>query len=69
MKYRDIIRILLDHGFMLIRQKGSHRQYEGFVAGQRMRVTIACHNESEDVLANVLASIIRQSGLPKKLFR
>jgi hypothetical protein len=34
-----------------------------------MLVTIAFHRESDEVLPEPLASIIRQSGLPKKLFR
>jgi predicted RNA binding protein YcfA (HicA-like mRNA interferase family) len=70
MKYRDVIRLILAHGFTLKRHKGSsHRAYEGFIDGRRRVVTIACHSESDDVLPNVLASIIRQSGLPKRLFR
>lgn len=69
MKYRDVIRVLTNHGFRPVRQKGSHRQYEGLVDGRRHMVTIACHSENDDVLPNVLASIIRQSGLPKRLFR
>lgn len=69
MKYRDAIRELLRNGFVLVRQKGSHRQYEGFVDGTRHLVTISCHSESEDILPNTMQSIIRQSGLPKRLFR
>jgi predicted RNA binding protein YcfA (HicA-like mRNA interferase family) len=69
LKYRTIIQVLTSHGFVLIRQKGSHRQFEGFIAGKRHVVTIACHSENEDVLPNTLQSIIRQSGLPKRLFR
>jgi predicted RNA binding protein YcfA (HicA-like mRNA interferase family) len=68
-KYREVIAILERHGFVLARHRGSHRRYKGVVNGKVMLVTIACHRESDDVLAETLASIIRQSGLPKALFR
>ncbi len=32
-------------------------------------VSVACHRESDDIKPGTLASMIRQSGLPKKLFR
>lgn len=69
MKFRDIIRVLVDHGFELKRQSGSHRIYEGFAGGLRRVVTVAGHRESDDVLPKTLGSIIRQSGLPKDRFR
>lgn len=69
MKYRDAIRLLTQNGYVLVRQKGSHRQYEGWVDDERHLVTIACHSENEDILPHTLQSIIRQSGLSKKLFR
>jgi predicted RNA binding protein YcfA (HicA-like mRNA interferase family) len=69
MNYRAAVRLLLDHGFVLLRQEGSHRQYEGMIGGRRRIVTIAYHQASDDVRARTLASIVRQSGLPKRLFR
>jgi predicted RNA binding protein YcfA (HicA-like mRNA interferase family) len=69
MKFRELIRILEDHGFELARQRGSHRTYKGEVGGQVRIVVVACHNESHDVKPGTLSSMIRQSGLPKKLFR
>jgi predicted RNA binding protein YcfA (HicA-like mRNA interferase family) len=69
MKFRDVENRLLDHGFALIRQQGSHRHYQGYVDGRRRIVTLAYHSRNEDVLPKTLASIIRQSGLPKRLFR
>ena len=69
MKFRDSIRILEANGFMLDRQRGSHRTYKGVVAGKMRVVIIACHRESDDIKPGTLSSIIRQSGLPKRLFR
>jgi predicted RNA binding protein YcfA (HicA-like mRNA interferase family) len=69
MKFRDLIRILEDHGFELARQRGSHRTYKGQVSGELRVVVIAYHRESDDIRPGTLSSMIRQSGLPKKLFR
>ena len=68
MKIRDVVAILLDEGFVLDRRRGSHRQYEGRVAGKRRVVTVA-GRDGDDVNPKNLGSMIRQSGLPKKLFR
>lgn len=69
MKYREAERLLLDHAFVLTRQDGSHRRYEGFVGGKRRLVTLAPHSWNDDINKDVLAFIRRQSGLPKRLFR
>ena len=68
MKVRDVIRVLTDKGFRLVRRKGSHRQFEGFVDGERRLVTVA-GKEGDDVKAGTLAAIRQQSGLPRRLFR
>lgn len=68
MKVRDVVRILEGHGFRRKRWKGSHRQFEGVVNGQRRLVTVA-GKEGEDVARPTLASIMRQSGLPARAFR
>ncbi len=69
MKYRDVEKLLLAHRFELIRQQGSHRHFQGFVDGKRCIVTLAYHSRNDDVLPKTLASIIRQSGLSKRLFK
>jgi predicted RNA binding protein YcfA (HicA-like mRNA interferase family) len=70
MKFRDFIRILVRHGFALDRQGGSsHRVYKGRVGGRTRLVVVACHSENDDIKAGTLASMIRQSGLPKRAFR
>jgi predicted RNA binding protein YcfA (HicA-like mRNA interferase family) len=67
-KYRDFIRLLEEHGFRQTRQKGSHRRYEGLVSGKLQLVTVS-GKPGDEVLPQTLASMIRQSGLPKRLFR
>ena len=69
MKYRDIIRLLTAHGFILDRQSGSHRSYKGVVGGKVRLVVVAYHRESDDIAPGTLASMVRRSGLDKKLFR
>ena len=68
MKVREVIRVLTDNGFHKDRQSGSHRQFEGFVNGERRLVTVA-GKESREVRPGTLASIKQQSGLPTELFR
>jgi predicted RNA binding protein YcfA (HicA-like mRNA interferase family) len=68
-KYRDFIKIIEAYGFKQIRQGAtSHRQYEGIIKGKRQMVTIAGEG-GDDILPKTLASMKRQSGLPKKTFR
>jgi predicted RNA binding protein YcfA (HicA-like mRNA interferase family) len=69
MKFRDFVRILARHGFELDRQRGSHRVYKGRIGGRTRLVVVACHSENHDIRAGTLASMIRQSGLPKSTFR
>ena len=68
MKFRDVIAILVRNGFRLDRHRGSHRQFEGWAAGKRRPITIA-GNDGEDVPSWTFGSIVRQSGLPRTLFR
>ena len=70
MKFRDFIRILVRHGFELDRQSGSsHRVYKGRIGSTTRLVVVACHSENDDIKPGTLASMIRQSGLPKRTFR
>ncbi|MCY4200918.1 MAG: type II toxin-antitoxin system HicA family toxin [Gammaproteobacteria bacterium] len=52
----------------LVRQKGSHRRFEGVVDGQNCGVTVA-GKEGDEMNKATLASIRRQSNLPRELFR
>jgi predicted RNA binding protein YcfA (HicA-like mRNA interferase family) len=68
-KYRDFRRLIEDQGFRLVRERATHKQFEGFVGGQRRLVTLDYAQPGEDISPRNLASMIRQSGLDKKLFR
>jgi predicted RNA binding protein YcfA (HicA-like mRNA interferase family) len=67
--FRRFIEIIEAHGFVLQRQEGSHRRYRGEHGGQVWLVTVAFHAIGDEIKPETLASMIRQSGLPKKLFR
>ena len=69
MKYRDFVRIIERHGFAFDRQRGSHRQFKGMIDGRVQLVTVDYAQSGEDISPRNLASMIRQSTLPKKLFR
>lgn len=68
MKYRDFVPILIAHGFVLERERGSHKQYRGVVGGQTTLVTVDYSQPGEDISPRNLQSMIRQSGLGKKTF-
>jgi predicted RNA binding protein YcfA (HicA-like mRNA interferase family) len=66
---KAVIDILFVHGFVLHRHDGtSHRRFRAEVNGKIMFVDVAVHNLSDDIPGGTLASIVRQFGLPKKLF-
>jgi predicted RNA binding protein YcfA (HicA-like mRNA interferase family) len=68
LKVREVLRVLADQGFVLDRQSGSHRQFEALIDGRRRIVTVA-GRDSDDIHPKTLASIIRQSGLPRRAFK
>jgi predicted RNA binding protein YcfA (HicA-like mRNA interferase family) len=68
-KFRDFIPILTHNGFDLDRTSATHKQYKGVVGGLTRLVTVDYSQLGEDISARNLSSMIRQSGLPKKLFR
>jgi predicted RNA binding protein YcfA (HicA-like mRNA interferase family) len=67
--FREFIAIIEAHGFALERYEGSHRNYIGVVSEERRLVTVAPHSFKDEIKPETLASMIRQSGLSKKLFR
>jgi predicted RNA binding protein YcfA (HicA-like mRNA interferase family) len=57
---REIQRIIEDDGWVMVAQKGSHRQYKH--PTKSGRVTIAGHPK-DDLAPGTLNSILRQAGL------
>lgn len=63
MKVGELIRLLEDDGWTLVRMKGSHRQFKN--PAKPGTVTVA-GKPSLDVPAGTLSSILKQAGLKKR---
>jgi predicted RNA binding protein YcfA (HicA-like mRNA interferase family) len=61
----DVCRILAQHGFIAVRQHGSHRIMQQKTEGTTITVPVPLH---DPLRRGTLQSIIRQSGLSKSLF-
>jgi len=62
---RDVCKILAQNGFEEIRQKGSHIIMQKRWGKSTITVPVPNHNQLK---TGTLASIIRQSGLPRSAF-
>ena len=60
MKVRDVIRILEEEGWEMVRQRGSHRQYRH--PQKPGRVTVP-GNPGAELKAGTLASVWKQAGI------
>ena len=60
MTIREVVRIIEDDGWVMVAQKGSHRQFKH--PTKPGRVTIAGHAK-DDLAPGTLNSILRQAGL------
>lgn len=60
MTVREVLRIIEDDGWIMVAQKGSHRQYKHPI--KTGRVTVAGHPQ-DDLAPGTLNSILRQAGL------
>ncbi|MBI4338301.1 MAG: type II toxin-antitoxin system HicA family toxin [Chloroflexi bacterium] len=63
MKVRDVITMLEEDGWYLVRTKGSHRQYKHSM--KTGRVTVAGH-PNDDLAPGTLNSILKQAQLKSK---
>lgn len=60
MTVREVLRIIEEDGWIMVAQKGSHRQYKHPI--KTGRVTVAGHPK-DDLAPGTLNSILRQAGL------
>lgn len=60
MKIRDLVKMLEDDGWSVVRQRGSHRQFKH--ANKAGLVTVA-GKPADDVAPGTLNSILKQAGL------
>ncbi|WP_419662585.1 conserved uncharacterized protein, YcfA-like [Desulfosarcina variabilis str. Montpellier] len=59
---KEIIKVLMDNGFSLVSQKGSHKKYR-----KEDRIVIV-PDPKKEIPRGTFSSILRQSGLDKKIF-
>ncbi len=62
---RDVCKIMSQHGFVQVRQKGSHIIMQKREGDTTITVPVPDHDE---LRIGTLLGIIRQSGLPRSLF-
>lgn len=62
---QDVCRILQAHGFVEVRQRGSHIVMQRRSGSTTVTVPVPDHKE---ITVGTLRSIIRQSGLPRTEF-
>jgi len=62
---REVCKILAEHGFMEVRQKGSHIILQMKSGDTTITVPVPDHPE---LCLGTLMGIIRQSGLPRSFF-
>lgn len=60
MKVREVIKLIEDDGWILVGQRGSHRQFKH--PAKPGRVTVP-GNLGDEIKSGTLASILRQAGL------
>jgi len=63
MKARDIIKLIEQDGWFLIRQKGSHRQFKHKT--KKGLVTVAAHKMSDEIAVGTLISIYKQAQIER----
>ncbi|MBU4285376.1 MAG: type II toxin-antitoxin system HicA family toxin [Verrucomicrobia bacterium] len=62
----EVCQILEQHGFNMVRQRGSHAVMQKRDGISTVTVPVPMHRE---VRIGTLSSIIRQSGVPKSAFK
>ena len=61
MKVRELVRLLEDRGWQLVRVSGSHRHFAK--PGERNIVTVPVHSLGRDVPTGLLHSILKAAGI------
>jgi len=70
LKFGEVRKLLLEQGFTLERQEGSHKQYiKNDDIGNRIATVTLAGDDSDTIAKTTLRSIMRQSMLPNKKFK
>jgi len=60
MKVREVLKLLYDDGWIIVRTKGSHRQLKH---PTKIGIVTVGGKPSDEIMKGTLGSILRQSGL------
>jgi len=63
LKVREVIKIISDDGWYLVKQVGSHRQYKHLIKSGRVTIS---GKMSDDIAPGTLNSILKQAGLKRR---
>jgi len=66
LKASEIIKILQQHGFILVSQRGSHQKWRNDDTGKQV---IVPYHKGKQLPVGTLRSIIEGSGIPEEKFR
>jgi predicted RNA binding protein YcfA (HicA-like mRNA interferase family) len=66
LKANEIIKILQQHGFILVSQRGSHQKWRNDDTGKQV---IVPYHKGKQLPLGTLRSIIEGSGIPEEKFR
>jgi predicted RNA binding protein YcfA (HicA-like mRNA interferase family) len=66
LKASEIIKILQQHGFILVSQRGSHQKWRNDDTGKQV---IVPYHKGKQLPLGTLRSIIEGSGIPEEKFR
>ena len=64
---KEIVKILIKRGFILVRRKGSHEIYSH--AKSRIMVPIPFHGGGKPLPIGTFMAIVKQSKIPKSEFK
>ena len=64
MKVSEVIKIIENDGWYIVRQKGSHKQFKHPV--KKGLINISVHKMSDDIAKGTLNSILKQAQLIKE---
>lgn len=62
----EVVRIVEQHGFVLISQRGSHQKWRHPDTGKQV---IVPYHKGKQLPLGTLRSIIKGSGIPEEVFR
>lgn len=62
-KVREVIKMITDDGWYLVKQVGSHRQYKHLTKSGRVTIS---GKMSDDIAPGTLNSILKQAGLKRR---